>query len=215
MKVFLIKVSDNATREEHKLCSDILLDYFAKCGIEVFVLDHNDYNVHPSWLKMKCFDYVDDDFVLCWDLDLLPRKRCPSILNVLDFSKFNVVTDTMFELQDPGMASLLSIVPSFRYNCGLIGVPKTHKDLLERTFNRYEQHAFPSFEQYYFNDELTRSGITDINVLDKTWNCIFHPPTIPHSFYLTADTVHYTGKYLNEQDRSRLIQIHHRVYFAK
>lgn len=214
MRVFLIKVTDDTNRREHELCSEVLLDYFAKLGVEVFILDHNDYGVHPSWLKMKCFDYVDDDFVLCWDLDLLPRKKCPSILDVLDQTKINVAPDTIFTLQDPDLNDLMPMVPFFKYNCGLIGVPKSYRWLLDRTFTRYNSKAFPSFEQYYFNEELEVNKITDLNVLDKTWNCIFHPPTIPNHFILTSNTVHYTGKYLDSDIRPRMIEIHRRLYFA-
>ena len=96
MKVFLINIKSDAISGYYKLCYEVLMDYFNKHKIDVFVLNKNEYGVHPSWLKMKCFDYVDDEFVLCWDMDLLPRKNCPSIVDYLNFDKINLVRDSIF-----------------------------------------------------------------------------------------------------------------------
>lgn len=208
MKVFLINTPTDELKECYSLCSEILCDYFKKHNISAFFLDKNEYGVHPSWLKLKCFDYVQDDFILCWDMDLLPRKNTPNILKELNFSKINLVVDTIFYTKTkPPHTSY------HKYNCGLIGLPLKYRHITDKVFLESKTSILPSYEQYPINRELAKYNFKDVYELDKTWNCIFHLPTTPNSFYTSAKLIHYTGEFSNK-DRVSLIKGHYHHYFS-
>ena len=75
-------------------CLKVIQDYFEKNNIKSFVLKEKIYDLHPSWYKLKAFDYIDDDFILSWDLDLLPKKNASNIIPLLNIDKINMVKDT-------------------------------------------------------------------------------------------------------------------------
>ena len=195
--------------ESYKMCYEVAMNYFKKHNIETFVLEKNDFGVDPSWLKLKCFDYVDDDFILCWDIDLLPRRSCPSIVGDLNFSKINLVVDSILYTKS---ATIPPIAPYHRYNCGLMGIPKTYRPLLERVFLEAKTSKLPSYEQYPMNLELSNNQYRDVHELDKTWNCIFHFPG-KDSFMSSAKAIHYTGD-RTSGIREDLIKMHHRLYLS-
>ena len=209
MKVFLINIPAKKVEEWYPLSHEILMDYFKSHNIEVFTLDKNEFGVDPSWLKLKCFDYVDDDFVLCWDMDLLPRKGCPSIVPSLDLGKINLAVDSIFYtkvIEPPPFA------PYHRYNCGLMGLPRSYRPMLDKVFQESKTSKLPSYEQYPMNLELSKNGFEDVHELDNTWNCIFHLPNAATHFNSTSDVIHYTGV-IGATSRKKLIQLHHRLYF--
>ena len=209
MTVFLINIPPNTETHEYKLCYDVLKDYFKKYNIQTFTLDKNEFDVHPSWLKLKCFDYVDDDFILCWDVDLLPKKKCPSITNDLNFDKINAVVDTILHTNS---TTPLFDASQFRFNCGLVGIPRKYRGLLDKVFLEAKTSTLPSYEQYPMNSELAKNEFKDVHELDKKWNCIFHLPTTLNSFLITSNVVHYTSIGSNDIRRS-LIDSHHKSYF--
>jgi len=204
MKVFLIDIRNKENEEEYKLCSDILFDYFDKYHFDVFVLKENKHRVKPSWLKLKCFDYIDDDFVLCWDMDLLPKKNCPSIYNSLDFDKINLAVDSSIILRNRGL-----FVPSFRYNCGLMGIPRKYKDAMDIVFMSYTDSKWPSYEQYHINEFLAKNNYKDVHELDKSWNCLFHLPTVPNQYILSSNVVHFSQPSMRKES----IKQYHDLYF--
>lgn len=208
MKVFLIDIRNENNQEEYQMCSDILMDYFNRNHIDVFVLKENKFDVHPSWLKLRCFDHIEDDFVLCWDLDLLPKRSCPSILNYLDFGKINLAVDSTLILKNQGL-----FIPEFRYNCGLIGIPRTYKKPLEEIFDTCKNSDWPSWEQYHVNRYLAQNGFADVHELDKSWNCQFHPTSYENQFILSAKSVHFTGVNVDGGNRKELINRYHSLYF--
>jgi len=210
MKVFLIKIPSESDCQTYNQCYEVLMDYFKQHDIEVFILDKNEFGVNPSWLKLKCFNYVDDDFILCWDMDLLPKKNCPSIVNDLNFYKINMVVDTIFHTN--ALAPLFG-ANQFRFNCGLMGFPRKYRGLLDKVFLEAETSKLPSYEQYPMNSELAKNEFKDVHEFNKKCNCIFHLPTIPNSFLTSAYTVHYTG-IGSDSARKSLVNSHHRLYFS-
>lgn len=206
MKAFIINIPTSDMVESYRLCYEVAMNYFQRHNIDVFVLEKNDFDVDPSWLKLKCFDYVDDDFVLCWDIDLLPRNNCPSIVSELNFSKINLVVDSIFYTKS---AIPPPVAPYHRYNCGLMGIPRSYKPLLEKVFLESKISKLPSYEQYPMNLELSKNQYKDVHELDKTWNCIFHFSS-KDSFMASAKAVHYTGD-RTVGIRDSLIKAHHRL----
>lgn len=210
MKVFLIDIRDGSADEEYQMCLEVLTDYFNKHHIDFFRLTKNKYSVHPSWLKLKCFDYVDDDFVLCWDLDLLPKKNTPSIVNDLDLDKINLVMDSTLILKNQPKWT-----EKFKYNCGLIGIPNSYKKQMEEIFETYKDSDWPSYEQYHVNKFLYQNNLADVHELDKGWNCIWHSPAMKNQFILSAKAIHITGLNMESAVKKDLINLYHDLYFQK
>ena len=208
MKIFLIDIRSESNEEEYKMCSDILMDYFNKYHFDVFILKENKHRVNPSWLKLKCFDYVDDDFILCWDMDLLPKKDCPSIYNSLNFNKINLAVDSSVILKNQKL-----FIPSFKYNCGLMGIPRVYKNVMDIIFMSNTDSNWPSYEQYHINEFLAKRNFVDVHELDKTWNCLFHLPTISHQYIVSAKSVHFSQP--DASIRKELIRKYHELYFKK
>lgn len=216
MTVFLVNIpSVNKDDKSYPLCYEILKDYFDKHKIKHFVLSHNDYdNIHPAWLKMKCFDYVDDDFILCWDMDLIPRKNCPSIENYLKMDNINIVRDSMFSGYTNDFKNIIvNCHPNFKYNTGLVGIPKKYKYLLEETFNCPDKNI-PANEQFPFNDILAKHKIDDINVLDDGWNKIHIFVGIQNCYTEDTKLIHYIGM-RGDEERYKLVKHHYDVYNGK
>jgi len=191
------------------MCSDILFDYFNKYHFDVFVLRENkfkSFRVHPSWLKLKCFDYVDDDFVLCWDMDLLPKAKCPSILGALNFDKINLAVDSCLILK-----SKPPFIENFRYNCGLMGIPRKYKKAMDDVFFFHTDSQWPSYEQYHVNRFLAKNNFEDVHELDKSWNCLFHLPTVPNQYILSSNMVHFSQLSVKKES----IKKYHELYFKK
>ena len=208
MKVFLIDIRKYNSNQEYDLCLDVLKDYFNKYHIDYFILKENEFNVDPSWLKLKCFDYIEDDFVLCWDVDLLPKKDTSSIVNDLNLGKVNLSIDSTVILKNQPLW-----MPEFKYNCGLIGIPKSYKKSFENIFDAKRKSDWPSYEQYHVNKFLY--PFDDVHELDKTWNCQWHMPTLGSQYILSAKAVHYTGPMVFGPHRNQLIKNHHELYFKK
>lgn len=209
MKVFLINIPTPEMEESYGQCYEVLEDYFKRHNIDTFVLRNNDFGVDPSWLKLKCFDYVQDDFIICWDMDLLPRKSTENVSNYMDHVKINLVRDTNLIT---GAVAPHPAAPYFRYNCGLIGIPRIYRPMLEKVFLEAKTSTLPSYEQYPLNHELSKNGFADVHELDKTWNCIFHLPG-PQSFMSQAKLIHYTG--LDRKTREMLISRHRTAYLSQ
>jgi len=181
----------------------ILMDYFTKHKLSFFVLNENKYDVHPSWLKLKCFDYIEDDFVLCWDMDLLPRRFSDSIEKYLNHNLINLVADS---------GAPISNYPYFKYNCGLMGIPKKYRSLLDRVFLQAKTSTEPAYEQFPLNKELKERNFLDIHELNPSWNCIFSLNGIQKCFNNSTKAIHYTG--CSDFERQKYIKTHHTAYFA-
>lgn len=201
---FIVNLPTPGLAPVYAQCRDILEHYFRRHHLPYFFLEQHDYKVHPSWLKLKCFDYVKEDFVLCWDMDLLPWSWCPSIKDRLDFKKINLVADTMY-LKEPDHP-LFKDYPYFRYNCGLMGLPRRYRPLLEEIFAKASPEHLAQ-EQFPMNEALGRNNYADVHELDPTWNYLSRYYSLGKAM---TNCVHY-----NHDDLKVNAQLRHDMLFSK
>lgn len=174
--------------------------------INLYVLNEdipqNVYNLHPSWLKLFTFDLIKDDFIILWDLDLVPTK-------LYDFTKyFNEKTWNL--CFDPAYKDFnYTFNGKFKYNCGLIGVPKKYSDDMKKLYiDKGINSHYPSYEQYHINDKIYDENI-DVSVVNYKLNTLFDGD---ENFSDDIYNIHYTGKIDSNQHRIDLIERHYNKY---
>lgn len=204
MTIFVINVGDTKY-SKHSL--PIIEKFCEFNGINLFVLTknipQNVYNLHPSWLKLFSHQLVDDDFILCWDLDLVPTKLY-KIEDMLDKTKLNFCYDAAYIRQN------FTFNGKFKYNCGLIGIPKSYSNFMENVYHKYGRIAnYPSYEQYYVNDEIFDNNIIP-NLLDSNLNYMFDGNENLNDNVLNA---HYTWKINSNEHRVELIKNHYNKFY--
>ena len=125
---------------------------------------------HPSWWKLLAHSILPGyDYIICWDLDMLPRTPDVSVLREFDWNRPTMAWDAGIRL-DPSGRLQHDFLKNFKYNGGLIGIPKRYQTFFENTFYKHAPGRLPSYEQYYLNDELQEQNISvhelpdDINV---------------------------------------------------
>lgn len=151
---------------------NVLTHYFNKHEIPFHVIETAPGDIdfrgsHPSWWKLLAHKIlVDYDFIICWDLDLLPRNMDVKVIEEFNMTKMCMAWDSHAKFKSHDR-----FTPNFKYNGGLIGIPKEHRLFTEGVFNKYAPGTYPSYEQYYLNDEIHFQNIQihelpwDINVL--------------------------------------------------
>jgi hypothetical protein len=201
MTVFVVRVGKC---KELDYCLEIIKNYLTKHNIKYYVLTEKIDNFHPSWFKLRAFEYVDDDFILCWDLDLLPKKNAPNILTNLDFNKINLAVDSavMLNIKEAGK--------QLKYNCGLIGIPKKYKDMFSKLYKHANNTA--PFEQNYINDIIRQQNI-DIHEIDKRFNTLYYTCRENIKNLISSFFTHYTALNLTSNERNFLIKKHYSKYF--
>lgn len=200
MTIFVIDIDC----EYSKYSIPVIQNFCSFNKVNLFILKsnikQNIYGKHPSWLKLFSHDLVNDDFILCWDLDLLPIKNFK--LDFLDLAKINLAHDSGF-LKDG-----FTFNGKFKYNCGLIGIPKKYSDLFKNIyFNQAANSNYPSYEQYHINDLIHDKSI-DINLIDNKYNYLFDGNSIPDE----VQSIHYTWKINSQNHRVDLIKAHFEKY---
>ena len=203
MTIFVINVGDTVYGKHtlpliEKLCSHN--------NINLFVLDNNikenKYNLHPSWLKLFSHSLVDDDFILCWDLDLVPVKLY-DIKDMIDYNNLNFCYDVAH------IGDGFTFNGKFKFNCGLMGIPKRYQYFMENIYHKYGSIAtYPSYEQYYVNDEIFDNKIST-NIMDSRLNNMFNGN---ENFSEDILNIHYTWKIKSNQHRIELINNHFNKY---
>lgn len=189
----------------------VLRDYFEHNKYSVHVVEasegRNPHKLHPSWLKTVAHRFVDDDFILCWDLDLLPVSRRASLANVFSGS-INMATDTALYFTSQ------RVVPEFAYNGGLLGIPRHEFAAFEDLYNRVGPVSkLASWEQYPVNQMLWgRKGA----VHRLPWQLNFSPAHVPYQSALAelqplAHCVHYN--FIGKDNRVPLVAEHRVRYF--
>lgn len=180
-------------------------------GINLFVLQENPkqniYNLHPSWTKLFCHELVEDDFIICWDLDLLPIKLF-DLKSFFEQTKLNFCVD--WSLFDDKTANYTKsgFNHKFLYNCGLIGVPKYYQNFLKDIYtSKAHNSSYPSYEQYHVNDKIFDTQ-TEVNILDGRLNYFKEIIDYPEDVFC----VHYTHKIRNNEERIDLIKNHFNKY---
>lgn len=205
---FIISIGNIQYKEDSK---EILADYFKFHKINFFFLDNNPEEnfkkAHPSWLKLISHKiYPTDDFLLCWDLDLLPINRTRNIILDLDLDKLNMCYDSSVLLGAPKFTT------NFKYNGGLCGIPKKYRNFAENVYLSHAPGIWPSFEQYYLNEEIEKQKI-EMKILDPIWNS--HYPALGYSnvYFEKTFNKHYTWG-INDSQKPREILKHKINYFS-
>ena len=190
----------------------VLQDFFdyndTKLVIITKDLPQNKYRAHPSWLKMFCHEIIEDDMVLCWDLDLLPVKRYKIEDFIQNRRKLNIGIETGL-LYGFGMEQF---GPKFKYNCGFMGVPRYLKQAF---LNIYEYHGMEThrlaWEQLYVNDFICDMNV-DINIIRPEYNCSLN---LNREFLPYTCNAHYTYGVMDVNERAKMIKQHRKDYFEK
>jgi len=190
----------------------VLQDFFDYNNTELVIvtedLPQNKYGAHPSWLKMFCHDIIEDDMVLCWDLDLLPIKRYKIEEFIQDRGKLNIGIETGL-LYGFGMENF---GPKFKYNCGFMGVPVYLKQAFLDIYEKRGMETHRSaWEQLYVNDFIVDENI-DINIIRPEYNCSLNNKKefLPHT-----RNSHYTFGEMNVDVRAQMIKQHKINYFSQ
>lgn len=196
-----------------------LKNYFESIGISPHFVDNlkaGKPNAHPSWYKLllhKHFNY-NYDYVLCWDLDLLPvyKTSFNSILHEIDFNKFYAVQDTLCYVQDDKnfYYRMPGICDNFRWNCGLLGIPRCFSSQMESIYSAQCYSNRPSWEQYFLNDYFhgaeykIKDGSVENNVLIVP---LLSGQKVCNNLLKSANCFHYSYPE-NHQERIRLLNNH-------
>jgi hypothetical protein len=203
MTVFVINVGSTLYSEYSLPIIEKLCEYN---NVNLYVLDknipQNIYNVHPSWLKLFCFDLIDDDFIITWDLDLVPTKLY-NFKKFFNEKKINLAYDPSFVNEN------FTFNGKFKYNCGLMGIPSIYGDQLKKLYIEKAQNSqYPSYEQYHVNDKIYDENI-DINLLDYNLNFLYNGID---NFKRSIKNVHYTWKINSNEHRAELVNKHYNKY---
>jgi len=215
MTIFVVRIGNN---EVYKKCSELLVNYFKKHNLKYFFLEEKLCDAHPSWYKLKAHDIINDDFILSWDLDLLPKNNADNILNYLNLEKINLAIDTAVKLKN---INSLNEQKFFKFNCGLMGIPKTYIEFCKTVFNENSCKT-PFFnvinpsptEQYLVNYELAKSGFKDVHEIDSRWNTLAYFDKENLKNILNAKAVHYTSYFFNgHKEKNIFLNKHYNQYF--
>ena len=176
-------------------------------NVKLHILDkdipQNTNKAHPSWLKLFCFDLINDDFIILWDLDLVPTKLY-KFKDFFDLDKINACYDCSFTQQG------FTFNGKFKYNCGLMGIPKKYSNDLKRIYEEQsKQITYPSHEQYHVNDWIFDNEIK-VNKLDQNMNSMFNGI---ESFPDSVLNRHYTWQIRSPEHREDLIEKHYEKYY--
>ena len=202
--------TENLSYAPHSL--RLFKDYFAHHEIEYHIITKPptpiiEKNVHPSWTKLFPHRLLPGyDYIIVWDLDLLPRNRSVKVIKDFNMEKLSLAWDSnakIHSIATEGKGYLY--FPSFRYNTGLIGVPSSSQEFLDSVFIKYAPGILPSFEQYYFNEEVVQQNI-EICELSDDLNMMYGKPG-----FSTARLQHYTG----EPHTKSYVKSHVEKYFAE
>ena len=168
-------------------------------------LPQNTNKVHPSWLKLFCFDLIDDDFIISWDLDLVPTKLF-EFKNIFNLDEFNACHDCSFTQQG------FIFNGKFKYNCGLMGIPKKYSNDLKRIYReRSNPITYPSHEQYHVNDWIFDNKIK-VNTLNQNMNSMYDGN---ESFPNEVLNRHYTWQTRSPEHKKLLVENHYKKYYHK
>ena len=116
----------------------ILIDYFTNKKIPYIFITEVPKNIdfknsHPSWWKLLAHDILPNyEYIICWDLDLLPRDKNVNVLDEFNLNEICLAYDS-FAKYFPNDR----LYKSFKYNGGLIGIPKSKSNFTKNVFLKY------------------------------------------------------------------------------
>jgi len=170
------------------MCLKIIHAYFDRYNHEVRIIDKNPLNIlvnHSSWLWLLGHQiFPGYDYLLYWNLDILPNKFNEDIFDSLDMNKIAMCR----EVND-----INKMFPHFYYNSGMVGVPKQYDQFFVDIFNRWKDNPknWPSWEQYYVNMEIGEQKI-DVHEIPLKFNMF------PNYDKNLAICIHYTSSVRKE-----------------
>lgn len=179
----------------------VLEDYFRFHGIPYYFitekpLSFDTKEAHPSWWKLKVHSIVRGyDFIITWDLDLLPRNRHAKVIQEFDMTKICMVRDSSVSDTEDGF---------FKYNGGLIGIPKTYQSFMENIFDTHAPGVLADYEQYYLNNELFQNNMK-IHELPRKLNGLYSTRYFPDAL-LQHYTHGHGAKYKISEHRQMYFQ---------
>lgn len=190
---------------------EVLAHYFGKWQLPfTFVRNIETVNykkAHPSWVKLLAYRmFPREDFILNWDLDLLPINTAHNIEGVLDKSKMNLAVDSSLLAGYPGYNA------NFKYNGGLMGIPAHMAPWCEAIYDRHAPGTMPSYEQYYLNDALVADKIP-VHRLPDAVNTLFPRNVAGNVLWREAEMKHYTFGVMEPKDKLVAIEEHRNDYF--
>jgi len=183
----------------------VLSDYFKRHCIEHRFIEEvpaclDLKNSHPSWWKLLAHMIVPGyDFIICWDLDLLPRSPDVKVLGDFNRSSLCFAWDSHAKYFPTD-----KFLPSFKYNGGLMGIPASYSEFMKSIFIKYAPGTYPSYEQYYLNEELANYSIP-VHELPADVNVLYSFSEFP-----SARLQHYTYKH----EAKSCIKTHREQYFG-
>ena len=212
--IIAIKCHINGSTEhidygEHSI--SLFKDYFAYHGIEYHIITEPpkeviEVSVHPSWTKLFAHRILPGyDYIIIWDLDLLPRTRDITFIEDFNMEKLCLAWDTNarnHSIATEGKGFLY--FPSFKYNGGLIGVPQSYQPFLD-SVRVHMDPTLSSYEQYPLNEEIVKQNIS-VHELPDDLNTLFVA-----SNFSTARLQHYT---CGDNPKSK-IEEHVKIYFSQ
>jgi hypothetical protein len=149
------------------MCLEVIRKYFERHNHELIVITERPKvdAKHNSWLWLLGHKlYPGYNYLLCWNLDILPQLFDVDIFDYLDMNRIAACVEF----------NGLSTFPYYRYNCGLVGMPQKYQAFFEGCFNKWGNNPknWPSWEQYYVNMELGEQAI-DVQEIPRKFNTFY------------------------------------------
>jgi hypothetical protein len=193
----------------------VLSHYFSKHNLSWSILfgnpEENYRKAHPSWLKLLCHKFSPgEEFILNWDLDLLPTPNARNITEFIDPTKLSMAVDTSV------LVGYGKFNQNFKYNGGLIGIPHYLRLWAENIYETHAPGTYPSYEQYYLNDAIVNYAI-HVSEIAANFNTLYpkgNESILHRQLWHAADFQHYTFGCTEEQ-RPKLIRKHRENYFEQ
>ena len=184
--VMVLAVGDIHYKDDSK---KVLVDYFTRNKVEYHFIETTPSldlrGSHPSWWKLLAHKILPGyDYIICWDLDLLPSSHSMKCFHEFNPSSLCIAWDSHAKYHPDDL-----FVPEFKYNGGLIGYPASARNFLEGIFVKYAPGIYPSYEQYYLNEEIAKQSYS-VQELPADLNVLYSAPG-----FETARLQHYTYKH--------------------
>lgn len=165
--VFVVNVGDDSYSH---YTLPFFRSYCNRHDYQLFILKQPiNERIHPSWYKLMSHSLCDAKYILCVDLDIFIMPDSPPVHLDIEDDKIAMAYDPG---RNGGMCNWYDRPTYFQYNCGLIGIPKSMQEFMERIYRR----AAPSggqhpWEQMHVNEAIARNE-TPITLLDEKWNML-------------------------------------------
>lgn len=191
----------------------VIRDYLNRWDIRFFEVNQiegvNHKHAHPSWVKLLMHQVLatNMEFILNWDLDLLPVKGASDIREHLDPHHFNMAIDSSLLAGFPGYNA------NFLYNGGLMGIPAEMASWCQHLYQKHAPGTYPSYEQYYLNDAIKHDNIP-VHRIPPKFNTLYPRNSAGNALWRVAEFKHYTFGVMDANDKKRLMEEHARDYFS-